>query len=48
MIQEFFPLNFLATNCSSKQIGLRIEKLCGKNGNEKTKISTFTTTSLWY
>jgi hypothetical protein len=37
MIKEFFPLNFLATNCPPRQIGLRIEKLCGKNGNEKNK-----------
>jgi hypothetical protein len=33
----FFPRNFLATNCHSQPIGVRVEKLCGKNVNTGLK-----------
>ena len=33
----FFPRNFLAPNCHSQPIGVRKEKLCGKNVNTGLK-----------
>ena len=33
----FFPRNFLAPNCHSQPIGVRKEKLCGKNENSGLK-----------
>jgi hypothetical protein len=33
----FFPRKFLATNCHSQPIGVRVEKLCGKNVNTGLK-----------